>query len=209
MRVATPKSAKKQADIPNLLAKVRALNMEFELVNSTPVGTAKLAIDRVAIRNELARLNAVVDKIFSSARSDKPKAGAAKPAQTPQALVLDTAEDLIKKGHLLDASTFQEAMGWKTRQAISKAVEDRRVFAIMHKSARYYPAFYADPRYDRTHLEAVAKQLADLPGGAKLQFFLTRKGSLGGKTPLEALAAGLFVKVKAVAAAFAEVPLQG
>ena len=206
MRVATPKSAKKQADIPNLLAKVRALNMEFELVNSTPVGTAKLAIDRVAIRNELARLNAVVDKIFSSARSDKTKAGAAKP---PQAPILDTAEDLIKKGQLLDASTFQEAMGWKTRQAISKAVEDRRVFAIMHKSARYYPAFYADPRYDRTHLEAVAKQLADLPGGAKLQFFLTRKGSLGGKTPLEALAAGLFVKVKAVAAAFAEVPLQG
>ena len=46
--------------------------------------------------------------------------------------------------------------------------------------------------------------LGDLPGGAKLQFFLTRKGSLGGETPLQALAAGRVAKVKDIAAAFAE-----
>lgn len=208
MRIATAKSLKKQGDFPDLVAKVRALNMEFKLVNRTQLGAAKLTMERVAIWDELAQLNAVVDEIFSSTRSGTAKAGAAKRAKTPQALGLDTAEAMIKKGQLLDAVTFQEAMGWKTRQAVSKAVEDRRVLAIMHKSARYFPAFYTDPRYDRAHLEAVTKQLADLPGGAKLQFFLTRKGSLGGKTPLEALAAGLFVKVKAVAAASAEVALQ-
>lgn len=59
--------------------------------------------------------------------------------------------------------------------------------------------------YQRAQLEAVTKVLGDLPGGAKLQFFLTRKGSLGGATPLEALAQGKLQKVKDVAAAFADV----
>jgi hypothetical protein len=40
----------------------------------------------------------------------------------------------------------------------------------------YFPAFYADKRYDRRHLEAITKLLGDLPDGAKLQFFLNPKG---------------------------------
>ena len=50
--------------------------------------------------------------------------------------------------------------------------------------------------------------LGDLPGGSKLQFFVTRKGSLGGKTPLEALATGGLAKVKDVTSAFVEVPMK-
>src|SRR3546814_1124589 len=36
----------------------------------------------------------------------------------------------------------------------------------------------------------VRKNCSDLPGGTKLQFFLTTKGFLGGDTPLQAQAAG-------------------
>lgn len=83
----------------------------------------------------------------------------------------------------------------------------RLVKPLEYKAQRYFPTFYADPAYDRRHLEEVTKILGDLPGGSKLQFFLTRKGSLGGVTPLQALADGRFCKVKDIAAAFAEVPM--
>lgn len=52
----------------------------------------------------------------------------------------------------------------------------------------------------------VSRLFGDLPGVSTLQFFLTRKGSLGGEAPLRALAVGRVAKVKGVAAAFAEVP---
>jgi hypothetical protein len=66
---------------------------------------------------------------------------------------------------------------------------------------RYFPAFYADPAYQRSQLEAVTKVLRELPGGAKLQFFLSRRGSLGGATAQQALAKGKLQNVNDVAAA--------
>ena len=88
---------------------------------------------------------------------------------------------------------------------MSKALGSHRVFYIDYKGERYFPAFYTDPTYQRVQLKAVTRTLGDLPGGAKLQFFLTRKGSLGGATPLEALAQGKLQQVKDVATAFADV----
>ena len=68
-------------------------------------------------------------------------------------LVLDTTEAMISKGQLVDPVKFQEIMGWKTRQAVWKAAADNRVFFMEHQSGRYLPAFYADPAYQRAHLE--------------------------------------------------------
>jgi hypothetical protein len=121
-------------------------------------------------------------------------------------VVLDTTEEMVKAGHLVTPHEFQVRMGWKTRQAVWKALASRRVFCLMHKSKRWFPSFYSDPAYERRHLEAVTKALRDLPGGAKLQFFVTRKGSLAGQTPLQALAEGRIAKVLDVAAASAESP---
>lgn len=120
------------------------------------------------------------------------------------AWVLDSAQAMVRKGQLVTPVEFQELIGWTTRQAVSKAAQSHRIFSMRHKAERCFPAFYADPAYDRRHLEAVSKVLGDLPGGSKLQFFLTRKAFLGGLTPLQALAAGRVVKVKEVAAAFAQ-----
>lgn len=111
--------------------------------------------------------------------------------------------EMIRKRELLESAAFAARMGW-TRQALSKALAARRVFFIEHQGARYFPALYADKRYDRRHLEAITKLLGDLPGGAKLQFFLNPRGSLGKRTPLQALERGHLADVKAAAEGFVQ-----
>lgn len=104
---------------------------------------------------------------------------------------------------LLDSTTFVAQLGW-TRQALSKALKARRVFFVEVDGSRRYPAFFADSRHERRHLEAVSKLLGDLPGAAKLQFFLTPKGSLGGVSPLDALSNGDYSSVRATAEGFTQ-----
>jgi hypothetical protein len=112
-------------------------------------------------------------------------------------------DQLVRGRELLPSAEFLTELGL-SRQALSKAVGANRMFYVDFRGERYFPAFYANPMYRRAQLEAVTKVLGDLPGGAKLQFFSNRRGSLGGATPLEALAAGKLQKVKDVAAAFAD-----
>jgi hypothetical protein len=78
------------------------------------------------------------------------------------------------------------------------------VFYVDVMGERYFPAFFAKPAHQREEVQAMAKALGAIPAGAKLQFFLAPRGSLGGATPLEALAQGKLALVKDVALAFAE-----
>ncbi len=215
---------KQKIDIPTFVDHIREVNREAVRIVNAPLGNNKGA--KLYFRQELAsvldeleqtvKVLRVVTVSAPSASSrmqvsevGKPAAQAAtKQNDARNALVLDTTEAMIDKGQLLTPVEFQKLMGWATRQAVWKAAESNRVFYLTYKAERYFPAFYGDPSYDRKHLEAVTKVLGDLPGGSKLQFFLTRKGSLGGDTPLQALAAGRVAKVKDVAAAFAEVPAE-
>lgn len=50
----------------------------------------------------------------------------------------------------------------------------------------------------------VRKTLSNLPVGSRLQFYLQPKGSLGGQTPLDALANGKLDQVLISAEGFAE-----
>lgn len=68
----------------------------------------------------------------------------------------------------------------------------------------FFPRFYIERRYNRRQLESVCKVLGNLPGRSKFQFFTTPKGSLGGRTPLEALAGGDVALVRRAALGFAE-----
>jgi len=61
-----------------------------------------------------------------------------------------------------------------------------------------------DPGHDRAQLEKVSKVLGDLPGASKLHFFLSGWGSLAGKTPLEAIAAGQLDRVLNTAHGFVQ-----
>ena len=112
-------------------------------------------------------------------------------------------QEMIAKRELLDSAAFAKKLGW-TAQALSKALAANRVFFVELGHTRYYPAFYADSRQERRHLETVTKLLGDLPGGAKLQFFLNPRGSLSKSTPLQALARGQLAAVTRAAEGFTQ-----
>jgi hypothetical protein len=207
---------KTKTDISAFVDHIREVHKEAVRIFNAPSGNDPRAkfvshkelanvLDQLERTVKVLRVATVNAPLAPSASSRMQKSKVGKPA-AQEALVLDNTEALINKGQLLTPVEFQNLMGWASRQAVWKAAEGNRVFYLTYKAERYFPAFYGDPSYDRKHLEAVTKVLGDLPGGSKLQFFLTRKGSLGGDTPLQALAAGRVAKVKDVAAAFAEVP---
>jgi hypothetical protein len=111
--------------------------------------------------------------------------------------------DLVRAGELLSHAEFIASMGW-TQKNLDKALAANRVFFVEVNCIGYFPAFYLDKRCDRRQLEAICEALDNLPGGEKLQFFRSHRGSLGGKTPLEALEQGQMPAVLAAAQAFAD-----
>lgn len=127
------------------------------------------------------------------------------PVRPPEPVpVKNVLSDLIDAEAVLDSAQFVKRMGWTARQSLSKAVTAKRLFYLGSGKRRFYPAFYADSRYDPDQLQVVTKLLGNLPGGAKWQFFTTPKESLGRVTPLEALEQGKLDLVTRAAAGFAE-----
>ncbi|NHZ78670.1 hypothetical protein F2P44_05150 [Massilia sp. CCM 8695] len=92
-----------------------------------------------------------------------------------------------------------------TTQALGKAVQSKRMFTLDGPSGRkVYPAFFADPRCNREHIERVCQALGDWPGPSKWEFFTSPRESLNGLTPIEALVRGELDQVLRAAAAFQE-----
>ena len=104
---------------------------------------------------------------------------------------------------LISSATFcDEAV--LSSAGLSKSLRANRIFAVEIAGQLCFPDFYFDQRYDRRQLESVSKLLGDLPGGSKLQFFTNPRGSLGGRTPLDALADGEVALVRRAAQGFVE-----
>ena len=78
----------------------------------------------------------------------------------------------VDEGVLMVRSAFQDERTI-TRQALSKAQQERRLFHVEVDGAKYFPSFFVDSRYDRAKLESVSKALGDLPGATKLHFSCT------------------------------------
>jgi hypothetical protein len=90
-------------------------------------------------------------------------------------------------------------------QALSGAVRAKRFYALPGPSdVAVYPAFFADPSPARLSIERVCRALGNLPGATKHFFLASARSSLGGLTPLQALAKGKEAKVLAMAEAFDE-----
>ena len=108
-------------------------------------------------------------------------------------------------GHfsLIPANKFCEESGLSS-QALRKVLLANRIFAVELQGQVSIPSFFLDKRYDRRQMASVSKLLGGLQAGSKLQFFSTPKGSLGGQTPLEALADRKFAAVRRTAQGFAE-----
>jgi len=111
---------------------------------------------------------------------------------------------LVADGALISSSELQARLEIR-KAAVSKALKELRFFSIDGPGrARLYPAFFADPGSNRKKLEKISKELGDLPGPSKWQFFTTPKRSLDGCTPLEAIQKGQFDKVLSAATGFRE-----
>lgn len=110
----------------------------------------------------------------------------------------------VEEGRLLPGDEMAKRLQ-VSKQTLGRAVRDKRMFSIDGPGGiKVYPAFFADPRYNRVDLERVSRELGYLPGASKLQFFTTPKGSLNAKTPIEALAKGDLETVLKAAAGFRE-----
>ena len=135
-----------------------------------------------------------------------PRAQTAKPATPVDPLtagVTAARSALLESRQVVPSKAICATLSF-SRQALSQAVKEHRMFRLVVGSQRLYPAFYADTSLDRQQLESVAKELGNLPGWSKWQFFTTPKASLGGATPLEALKDGRFNDARRAAVGFAE-----
>lgn len=72
-------------------------------------------------------------------------------------------------------------------ESLGKLVATRGLFALEVAGEIYYPTFYLQLDTDRKKYERVCKALGGISGWSKWQFFTRPKGSLGDKTPLQAL----------------------
>ncbi len=107
---------------------------------------------------------------------------------------------LHEAGQLLGSAELCERLHI-TRQALSKAVRDKRMFWVDGPAGvQWYPSFFATEQIQRRDIGRVSVALGDLPGPAKWQFFTTPKHSLNGKTPLTALESGMAEQVLRTAA---------
>lgn len=104
---------------------------------------------------------------------------------------------------LIAADMFADEAGL-SRADLDKALRANRIFNVELSGKSYFPAFLLDTRYEQRHLHSICRVLGDLPGGSKLQFFTTAKGSLSGRTPLDALADRNVAAVRCTALGYTE-----
>lgn len=104
---------------------------------------------------------------------------------------------------LIDAAEFARRRGISP-EMVGELVAQHRLFSLQRDGRTLYPAFFAHSTADIRLLEAVCRRLGTLQGGSKLQFFVTPKGSLTGRTPLAALRDGDVAAVNVAADGFRE-----
>lgn len=107
-------------------------------------------------------------------------------------------EELKKRGELITAKELADLRN-VGQSTISEALKRQRIFRVSLDGRDLYPRFFADHEANRKDIEAISKELGSLPGSVKLGFFNKRLMSLGGLTPLEALAKGKLDQVRRAA----------
>lgn len=114
--------------------------------------------------------------------------------------------EIVNTKHVISESEFLVRAGI-TKEDLSQKLRERRIFSIpewVHKDPgeEYYPAFFADPQYNQSSVEAVSMALRASRGERKYRFFTTPLLAFGDKTPLEILASGELKRVVEAAKAF-------
>lgn len=191
------------AALKELRRTASSLQQLTEELAATPRAKLKKAILESAASSSLLETLQEAEARFADIRriafgDERPPLQKAAAGETTMAKLREQANQglrkLVDEGVLMGRSAFQNERTI-SRQALSKAQQERRLFHVEVDGERYFPSFFVDSRYDRAKLETVSKALGDLPGATKLHFFLRKRGSLAGATPLEAIASGSYQQV--------------
>jgi hypothetical protein len=113
--------------------------------------------------------------------------------------VAKSGGQLIDGGKIISATDFIARTGM-TEDILALKVRENRIFKIPNWvdvvwSEEYYPAFFADSKYDLNLLETVSLALRDSDGVQKYRFFTSPAVELDGKAPLDILAYGNLERV--------------
>jgi hypothetical protein len=109
----------------------------------------------------------------------------------------------IGNKELVSKEEFIAMLGGR-RRWVNEALRAQRLFSLKAPSGlEYFPAFFADDRYDRRALCRVVHALEGLPDESKYFFFM-RKSTRLQATALEALAQGRTMEVVACALGFTQ-----
>jgi hypothetical protein len=107
----------------------------------------------------------------------------------------------IESKELVSKDEFIAMLGGR-RRWVNDALRAGRLFSLAAQSGlEYFPAFFADERYDRRALGKVVRALEGLPDESKFYFFMRNSSRLK-MTALEALAQGRTLEVVACALGF-------
>ena len=101
----------------------------------------------------------------------------------------------VAAGELVDIATLAALLGWSV-ESVAAAEKQGRLFSIEADGIRYFPRFFADAGVDHRAVELVFRLLAPLGSWSAYHFLMSRKVSLRGATPLEALREGRFEDVE-------------
>jgi hypothetical protein len=95
---------------------------------------------------------------------------------------------LADKGELLSSTELASRLQ-VSRQAINQRVGTGSLFFLEGPNgATYFPAFFADEKYEKRALGRITRALEGQSGANKWLFFTSPRVSLGGLTPLDILA---------------------
>jgi len=114
----------------------------------------------------------------------------------------------IKSKELVSKDELVAMLGGR-RRWVNEALRAERLFSLKALSGlEYFPAFFADARYDRRALSRVVQALEGLPNESKYFFFIRTSTRLQA-TALEALARGRTMEVVGCAIEFADARVHG
>ena len=113
----------------------------------------------------------------------------------------EMGSEYVRRGELLPIGILADFMG-TTVESLAESVAARRLFSVPVGDKSYLPSFYCEPGVAREYLELIIPWLKPYAPWTKFVFFTSRKISLGGSTPVQALRRGDFPSVLRVVRCF-------
>jgi hypothetical protein len=92
----------------------------------------------------------------------------------------------VQAGELLTTEEFRRRLKL-SEEDLRRLVVEGSVFAIDVDGLRYFPSLLSDKRHDRKRLFSICRILWPAPPVFRLHYLTSRRGNLGGLTPLQCL----------------------